>query len=277
MTDINQDFSDQELQSIIDNASEKSVSANSIYGRAIVWLAIVIVFYTVVTGAELFRFKQTQNRLHLALSVSAILVVIAYALIWANVVNAFFLVPVATWIMLMVPAYLLSIWLRSMTGRLQNPYSQHFFKFVQVWLVLFSIAKLMECIFYILLITASWYKILDYYTMLDVAHTIEIIGTVLLFALCGWIFTEFQNVTDPELLFKRRQLLTILLIYLTMIISFSASTSATSIAEYISISALVAYFALTLTPLDAITGFEKVPGLPTVVPGQAAFMAGVKP
>jgi hypothetical protein len=276
MTEVNQDFNDPELESIIDNAFKKTITANEVGDLAVAWVIITIILYATAAGAELIRFKQTRNRLHLALSMSAILVVLAYALIWARIIDAFFLFSVAGWIAVIVPAYLLSIWLCSMTGCLHNPYSRYFFKFVQVWFVFFNIAKLLECIFYILTITTIWYKVIVYYVILEVAYAIEIVGSVLFLLLCAWIHFGLQNVVHSELLLKRRQLRTIFLIYFTMTISFSASAAMNSISRYISVSVLVAYFALTLIPHDAITGFDKVPDSPAVALDSPVFVDKVQ-
>jgi hypothetical protein len=193
-----------------------------------------------------------------------------------------FIWPIADWIMIIVPMYLLFIWLRSMTGRLQSSYSQHFSKFIYVWLVLFTIVELLLCVSSILWFTSDWYEIIDYYHAIwTIARAVEVAGFTLFLLLCSWILLKLQNFADSEILLKRRQLLTILLIYFTLLVSplFFLAAHYSDLEGYyytvlihIGLFASLVYYVVTIFPRDAITGFSKVPGLPTAVPDQPTFV-----
>jgi hypothetical protein len=69
MTDVNQDFSDPELESIINNAPVKTITANGRSDFVENMLIAVIALHVIATIAELVRFIQTRNALHFALFV----------------------------------------------------------------------------------------------------------------------------------------------------------------------------------------------------------------
>jgi multisubunit Na+/H+ antiporter MnhG subunit len=257
MTYINQTFSDPELESIINNASEKIVTANDDEdddsGDELAWFIVDLTIYTVATLAELVRCIQTRNILHLVLSVPAILMIVDRTLTWTKVIDTSLPEPVAKWIMLMVPAYLLCIWLHSMNSHIEDPHRQRYFRFILIWSVLFSIAELLECIFFILWITPVQYEIVYYYyTIWDAVSAIEITSSVLFSLLCAWILFRFQNILDSEAPLKRRQLFTILLIYLSLVAFFLALPSVDDFSLYAAVPALIAYFVLTSISYDAM-------------------------
>jgi hypothetical protein len=123
MTDVNQDFSGPELESIINNASEKSITASAewwyeryYYYPPDAWPIIVVISYAGVVVVELFRFIQTRNMLHLVLVVPAGAVAIAYILMWDGFVHYQSLykwVPyvflAVNWITIITSIHLLSI------------------------------------------------------------------------------------------------------------------------------------------------------------------------
>jgi hypothetical protein len=77
MADVNQYFSDPELESIINNATEKPVAANSSSGGTLAVLVIVIiVLCAIATIIQPVRYIQTQNGLHLLLFVSSLTVIV---------------------------------------------------------------------------------------------------------------------------------------------------------------------------------------------------------
>jgi hypothetical protein len=270
MTDINQNFSDPELESIINNASEKIVTASADDEYLLGWFIFELIFYTTAAGIQLFQFTQTSwNKLHLALSAPPILIDIVCILIWTKIIDAYFLSSVARWIMAIVPTHLLFIWLRSMKGCPQTQYSRHFFRFILAWFVLFSIAELLDCIFCILWVTPTWYEFLDYYYEIwNAVSAVEIIGSVLFSLLCAWFLFKLQNVVDPEIQRKRRQVFTIFLIYLSLTAYFSALASSDGVSGYIFFSAFAAYYVSTFVPRNAITKFDEAPSLPTAAPDQ---------
>jgi hypothetical protein len=286
MTVINQDFSYPELEAVINNVSEKTVAANEVDEYSLGWFIVSLIIYTVAAVMQLIQFKRNSwNELHLALLLSVILAGIAHALTWTEVIEAFFLFSVAKSIMIMVPACLLYNWLGSMVNRHQDSHNQPYFIsdsnrkryiiYFWIWTVLFTISELLVFIFCILWITPIWYEYLDYYYEIWYAVcAVEITGFVFLLSLCAWILLKFQNVVDPKIIRKRRQLLTILLIYLSLIALLSALATRDYVSPYIAIISLIAYFVLTFFPKDAITGFKEEPSQPTATSDQPTAMAG---
>jgi hypothetical protein len=233
--------------------------------------AITLV-YTIAAIAELVRFIQTRNKIHFSLIVPAILSAIIYVFSFLVMINVTYMLVEINWIMIVVPTHLLITWLNSMTDHIQNLSGKRL-RFVRVWFILFNIEKLMLLIFYSLSADGILHEA-AYILTFQIALTIEIVGFVLLLLFCVWTFFEFQSVSNPEILLKRRQLLTILLLHLTLIIYFSTLTLSSIISQYIHLGALVAYFALTLVSRNSITGFDKKPNLAVSVPGQPTVMTG---
>jgi hypothetical protein len=238
---------------------------------------ILIVIYAIAVIAELLRYAQTRNGLHIFLFLSAVIAIVGHALILVEDINGIVFWPVANWIMVVVSTRLLSNWLHSMMDHHQDLYSRHSRAFVLLWIFLFSVTKG-------LLLAATLVLVLGYaetitsmkrvYTMIDVACIVEIIGYALLILLCARILFKLWNNNNPDFLLKRRQLLTILLIYLVLTVYFVAVVSTSNVAAYIVSFALTAYFALTILPRDAITGFGRMPNLPAAPPDQPAIAAG---
>jgi hypothetical protein len=324
MTNINQDFSDTEIETIINNATEKTIIANSkgdydVYHPPEAWCIIVIILYTIAAVLELFRYWQTWNKLHLVLFMPAILVVSAYAAELTVSSTSLFMIEgglfffaVANWMTIMTLTYLLFIWVRSMFGCLPARFSQHFFRFVQAYLALFTLTALARCIIYaIYMDKANKYrydcgsdedyciqKLNECYEMLIIPSAIEtsIICILELFYIV--ILRKFPKVIDQGLILKRRQLIWLMLMYLAQLVYSVCSLAALaesleenlgvlqlfvgSVQAYICISVLFVYFILTIFPREAITGFDKVPGLPTIVqdepivaPNQPAVAPGL--
>jgi hypothetical protein len=230
--------------------------------------AIAIVASVAVVGTQLFWFKQSGNNLHLAMLTSAILLILAYVLVLAKVTDASFLLSAASWIIVIVPSRLFTMWLRSMTSRLQNRYIRYFIKFVWVLRVSFTIAKLIESIYYIVFTNIEWKKAKELNPMLRAPLIVDSIGSYLQSSLCAWIFFELRYIVDPELLIKRRQLIRIILIYLIMFISFAVSAGGVTkspsafsgeASEYVNLIAFIACYILTLVPRNAINDFNKAP------------------
>jgi hypothetical protein len=277
-----------------------------------VWCIIVIVLYAIAALLELFRFWQTRSKLHLFLFLPAALVVAAYVLELSEndgtlimVEEGLFLFAIANWMTLIISVLLLSIWVHSMFGHLQTQYSRHLFRFVQVCLVLFTLTALDKCILYFPYIDATenyhfrckrserkyciW-DVLEYYEMLIIPSAIETAIICILESFCTGILLKFQNVVDPELMLKRRQLTWITIIFFTQFVYSACSVTsvveslkanlaalrlfADTIQAYISISALFIYFVLTLVPRNAITGFNKVPDLPAIVHDKSTIVPG---
>jgi hypothetical protein len=310
MTDINQNFNDPKLESIINNATEKNITANheedfdyGAYHPPEIWCIIVIILYAVTAGIELLRFKQTRNMLHLVLSVPAIFVVAAYALELGMdrmdlfmIEESLFFFAAASWMTIIVPTHLLSIWVCSMFDRFPTQYRQHLFRFVQACLALLSLTKLIECFIYSLYIktrndNSYTYWVIDkyqalhgYYKALIVLSAIETAIICILELFCIGILLKSLIVVDPGLIFKRRQLILLILMYLTQLVYSACSIIASieslvnnlaalrlfggSTQTYICVSALFVYFILTILPREAITGFDKVSDLPTLAPSQ---------
>jgi hypothetical protein len=308
MTDVDQYFSDPELESIINNATEKPVTASSSSDDALsVVVIIIIVLYAITTIMQLVRYVQTQNGLHILLFMSSLIVIVVAALEITEAVDESFTYEVSPfifliidWTMIIIPTYLLFIWIRSMLGRLQTKYKQHF-KFVKTCFSLFTITKLSECTILILCrmdmgwSKYSWYY--DYYVgarWYGVAFLIKLVIETLLVCYLGLfcikIRGKFQDVIDLELRSKRRQLLRPFLMYLVqffylgtllVILAFSLKRSRRIMMrfmnghqEYSITIVLLLYHFLTISPRNAITGFGKVPDQPTVVPGQPVFVPG---
>jgi hypothetical protein len=243
MADVNQYFSDPELESIINNATEKPVTASSSGGEAFAILIIVIgILYAIATIMELVRFIQTSNKLHLLLFISSLTVIVVAALRIANRFHADtpmyelapFIFLVISWILLIIPTYLLYIWVRSMLDRFHKSYRQYF-KFVKACLILFTLTKLTECIVLIIYMRvveenrSSYYWDHYYYDqesargyskVLFAKLVIEFILVCYPGLSCIGIRHEFRGIIDPELSLKRRQLTRIFLLYLVQFLYF---------------------------------------------------------
>jgi hypothetical protein len=321
MTNISQGFNYPELELIINNATEKTITANdyinySEYRSPRAWSIIVIVLYVGVAGAELIRFWQTRNKLHPPLFVPAALMIAVYAAELTVKIQTLFMIQeclfffaVVSWMTLIILTHLLSIWVRSMFGRLPARFSRYFFRFVQASLVFFTLTAAGKCIIYVPYIEVSsrYYHHLyhidgyiagyrdsylderdrciqelnEYYETLIMLSAIETAIICIMELFCTGILLKFQKAADPKLILKRRQLIWLALMYLTQLVYSVCSLTALteSLAEnsgvlqlfvgsaraYISILALLVYFILTISPQEAITEFDKVPSLPTII------------
>jgi hypothetical protein len=174
------------------------------------------------TIAELFRLIQTQNILYLALAVSAILLAIVYA-VALNGLDSSLGFPLATLIMIIISTYLLSIWVRSMSGHLQKKYRQYFFRFIQVCLVLLTLIKLAEFIFYLPHVTRAWREIRYSYEIFAIGFIIEFAIMCFLELFCIITLQKLQEAVDPDFILKRRQLIWIILMYLAQGIHLACS------------------------------------------------------
>ncbi|RKP04916.1 hypothetical protein THASP1DRAFT_33262 [Thamnocephalis sphaerospora] len=239
------------------SSSRSSSSSSSSSSTSIVWPIIVLIVFLIAGGFHVFRYTQLRNKFHLALGFAALLQIVVAGLTLGGIFVPF-LGPLSFWIIISVPAYLLGTWARSMSKHIGAMRSSRIFNTSIIWAGLFGVGVIMVMVFLILVLYVDIYYALTLPSLARAGYGIIIAGELALLLICIWQYTEIAN-ASAALAVKRKQLTWLIILFGVLVIASICDVVGSSGAGYASGVMLMIYFVVTLSAVDAISGYHIPP------------------